>query len=126
MRKALTSLLAIQAGITLAVAAGFYVYQGLAAAAAVFYGGGIALGVSVLLALRLARAARPGAGVAGLYLGAIERLIFVAAAFAAGIAALKLAPLPLLAGFAGAEIGYFLAAGLVRGERLNTGSTDGD
>lgn len=115
MRKALTSLLAIQAGITLAVAAGFYVYRGLPGVGAVLYGGGIALGVSSLLAWRLARASRPGAGIAGLYLGALERFVFVAAAFAVGIAALKLAPLPLLAGFAGAEIGYFLAAGLLRG-----------
>lgn len=125
MRKALISLLAIQAGIMLAVAAGFYIYQGPPAAAAVLYGGGIALGVSGLLAMRLARAARPGAGVAGLYLGAFERMIFVAAAFAAGIAALKLAPLPLLAGFAGAEVGYFFAAGLQRGEQAGSERTNG-
>ncbi len=124
MRKAILSLLAIQAGITLAVATGFYVYQGVATVWAALYGGGIALGVSGLLAFRLVRASRPGAGVLGLYLGAVERLVFVAVAFAAGIAALGLTPIALLVGFGAAELGYFLAAGVLRGARAE-GSTDG-
>lgn len=122
MRKALISLLAIQAAVTLAVAAGFYVYQGLAGAAAAGYGGLIALAVSGLLAWRLSRASRPGAGVAGLFLGALERFVFVAAAFAVGIALLKLAPIALIAGFVGAELGYYVAAGVMK-DRL--GKTDG-
>lgn len=116
MRKALASLLAIQAGITLAIAAGFSVYQGLLAAAAVAYGGAIALAVSGLLAWRLYRAARPGATPLGLMIGPMERMVFVAAAFALAIAGLGLPPLPLIAGFAGAEMGYFLAAGVLRGK----------
>lgn len=123
MRKAILSLLAIQAGIALAVAAGFYVYQGGSAAGSALYGGAIAMGVSGLLAFRLARAARPGAGLAGLYLGAVERFIFVAVAFAAGIAAIGLPPMPMIAGFGIAELGYFLAAGMLRGERTDTKET---
>lgn len=122
MRKALVSLLAIQAGVTLAIAAGFCVYQGLLAAAGVAFGGAIALGVSSLLAWRLYRAARPGAMALGLMLGPVERMLFVAGAFALAIAGLGLPPLPLIVGFAGAEMGYFLAAGALRG---NTG-TQGD
>jgi len=125
MRKAIPSLLAIQAGITLAVAAGFYVYQGRTAVWAALYGGAVALGVSGLLAFRLVRASRPGAGVLGLYLGALERMVFVAAAFAAGIAALDLAPIPLLAGFGAAEFGYLLAAGTLRGGQEERGTKGG-
>ena len=116
MRKALKSLLAIQAGITLAIAAGFFVYQGLPAAAGVAFGGAVALGVSGLLAWRLYRTARPGASPWGLMIGTFERMAFVAAAFALAIAGLGLPPLPLVAGFAGAEMGYFLAAGMLRGQ----------
>jgi hypothetical protein len=116
MRKALVSLLAIQAGITLAIAAGFSVYQGLLSGAAVAFGGAIALGVSGLLAWRLYRAARPGAMPLGLMIGPVERMLFVAGAFALAIAGLGLPPLPLIVGFAGAEMGYFLAAGILRGK----------
>jgi F0F1-type ATP synthase assembly protein I len=78
MRKALISLLAIQAIVIVAIAAGFYLYSGqVLAAAAALYGGGVTLVVSVLLAWRMSRAARPGAGFAGLYIGALERMVFV-------------------------------------------------
>lgn len=125
MRKALTNLLAIQAGLTLAVAAGFYVYRGGFSAGSALCGGAIALVVTSLLAFRLARAARPGAGVLGLYLGTFERFLFIGAAFSFAIAALKLPPVPLLAGFVGAEIGYFFAAGMLRGDGTKSGRTDG-
>jgi ATP synthase protein I len=125
MRKALTNLLAIQAGLTLAVAAGFYVYRGGFSAVSAVYGGAIALVVTSMLAFRLARAARPGAGVLGLYLGTFERFLFIGAAFAFAIAVLKLLPVPLLAGFAGAEIGYFFAAAALRDGDTNSGRTDG-
>ena len=46
----------------------------------------------------------------GLYLGAMERFAFVAVAFAVGLGALGLAPVPLLAGFGGAQCAYFIAA----------------
>lgn len=111
MRSALFNLLAIQAVISLAIAAGFYAHRGTAGIAeAALYGGGTGLAVSALLGLRLLRAARPGAGVGGLYLGAIERFAFVAAAFAVGLGALGLAPIPLLVGFGGAQCAYFIAA----------------
>lgn len=113
--NALSSLLAIQAVMALAIAAGFYMYRGAGGAVAALYGGAIALVVSALLAFRLARAARPGAGMLGLYLSTFERFLFVGVAFGLGIGVLKLAAVPLLAGFMGAEVGYFLAAGAVRG-----------
>ncbi|MGH8294918.1 MAG: hypothetical protein ACRETZ_05360 [Steroidobacteraceae bacterium] len=111
LRTALFSLLAIQAAISVAIAVGFYAYRhtpGVAEAA--LFGGGTGLAVSALLGLRLLRAARPGAGVVGLYLGAMERFAFVIVAFAVGLGVLDLAPLPVLAGFAGAQCAYFIAA----------------
>lgn len=115
MRKALFSLLAIQAIVTLAIATGFFAYSGWWWASGALFGGGTGMAVSGLLALRLIRANRPGIGVGHLYLGALERFIFVGAAFAAGIAWLRLEPVALLAGFAGAELAYYVAASVYRG-----------
>ena len=114
MRKVLVSLLVIQAIVTLAVAGGFFAYAGVGMAVATLYGGAIGLVVSVLLAWRVNQASRPGAGAAGLYLGALERMVFVVAAFAVGLAIVKLAPLALIVGFIGAEFAYYIAAGLLR------------
>lgn len=109
--RALISVLTVQTALIFAIAVGFYVYQGeWGALWAVLYGGGIGLGISGLSAFRLAGAARPDASLAGLYVGAVERFIFVAAAFAVALAALKLAPVPLLTGFAGTQLAYFIAA----------------
>ncbi|HYW92867.1 MAG TPA: ATP synthase subunit I [Gammaproteobacteria bacterium] len=112
VRGALASLLAIQGVVALVIAAGFYVYGGPWSAAGVLYGGGVALAVSALLAFRLARASRPGASMAGLYLSAFERFFFVGGAIALGLTVVDLSAVPLLAGFAGAEAGYFIAAGV--------------
>ncbi|MGH7087241.1 MAG: hypothetical protein ACREFN_19910, partial [Acetobacteraceae bacterium] len=106
---------------------GFYAYRGTpGVAAAALFGGGIGLAVSALLGLRLLRAARPGAGVAGLYLGAMERFAFVAVAFAVGLGVLDLAPVPVLAGFGGAQCAYFIAAKWVHvSEPIPSGSEHG-
>lgn len=108
------SLWAIQAIVTLAVAGGFFACMGLGAALAALYGGATGMVVSTLLAWRMSRASRPGAGVAGLYLSALERMVFVAAAFVLAFVVLKLQPLGLIAGFIGAELAYYIAAGLLR------------
>ncbi len=114
MRKILVSLLVIQAIATLAAAVGFYVYAGLDAGIAALYGGAMALAVALLLAWRMSRASRPHASAAGLYLGALERMVFVIAAFVVGVALLKLYPPALIVGFIGAEIAYYIAAVLLR------------
>ncbi|MGH8161843.1 MAG: ATP synthase subunit I, partial [Gammaproteobacteria bacterium] len=115
MRKVLLRLLAIQSAATLAIAIGFYLAFGsLLTAGAVFYGGATAIVVSLLLALRVGRASQPGASAAGLYLGAMERMVFVAAAFIVAIAVLRLVPIAVIAGFIGAEIAYYIAASFFR------------
>lgn len=112
LRRTLTRLLATQILVTLAVAVGFYAMAPARLAVwSALYGGATAMIVSSLLAWRVNRASRPGAGVAGLYLSTLERMAFVAAAFVLALAVLELAPLALIAGFAGAEVAYYLTAG---------------
>jgi ATP synthase protein I len=53
-----------------------------------------------------------------LYFGAVQRFVLVLALLAVGMGYLKLAPLPLLASFAIAQLAYALAAG-----RQATGTT---
>lgn len=105
---------------TFGIAAGFYVYQGSAAAGlAALYGGGIGLVATGLFIFRLIGASRPGSGVGGLFLGPIERMLVVGAGFALGFAILNLQPVPTLVGFAGVELAYLLVANVLRGS-LNT------
>lgn len=115
MRKVLLRLLAIQGAVTLAIAIGFYMaYSSPLAAGSVLYGGMMAAVLSLLLAWRVARASRPGANAAFLYLSVLERMVFVAGAFVLAIVVLRLVPLALIAGFVGAEIAYYMAAGVLR------------
>lgn len=82
------------------------------AALAALYGGGI----SLLAAWRLARslnAATPGADIQAaraslrLYAGAAERFLVSGLLLALGIAAFRLPPLALIAGFGIAQLGFF-------------------
>jgi F0F1-type ATP synthase assembly protein I len=115
MRKVLLRLLAIQGAVTLAIAIGFYIgFASPLAAGSVLYGGAMAAITSLLLAWRVARASRPDAHPAGLYLSLLERMIFVAAAFVLAIVVLRLIPLALIAGFMGAYLAYYMAAGMLR------------
>jgi ATP synthase protein I len=84
------------------------------AALAALYGGGIALGNTLLSARRVARAARvldrdPGADVRSLYFGAVERFVFVLLTMALGMGWLRLSPPMLLLGFALAHLAYPVA-----------------
>lgn len=114
MRKIVARLLVIQSVVTLAVAAGFYLLTPVPLGAwSVLYGGVMAMIAASLLAWRVARASRPGAGTAGLYLSMFERMAFIVAAFVVALAVLELEPVALIAGFVGAEIAYYLTAGSV-------------
>lgn len=116
MSKALSRLLAFQAGLTLVLAAGFYMYQGPMWAVTALYGGVTAMVVSALLAFRLAHTNQSGASMFWLFMSTFERFAFVGGAFVVGVVVLKLPVIPLLVGFIGAEIGYFfLATGFIRG-----------
>jgi ATP synthase protein I len=100
-----------QVVLTLASAVFFYFQQGQAAAEAALYGGGMAL-FNVWLAQRRVRTAArvamqaPGEEIKVLYAGAVLRFVFTLGFFIAGMSVLKLPPLPLVAGFALAHLGY--------------------
>ncbi|HET8700580.1 MAG TPA: ATP synthase subunit I [Nitrococcus sp.] len=104
--------------------AGIFLLNGLPAAISAFYGGGVALASSTLLgrSLRAAGATAqhaPKQGVWMLYFGAVQRFLLVLALLGIGMGMFKLSPLPLIAGFAGAQMA-FLIGGLGRAASFST------
>jgi ATP synthase protein I len=101
----------IQLALTLAMIGGFYYYQGQESAEAALYGGCMALFNTwlaqrrVRFAAEIAKAA-PGRELTMIYIGAVERFIFTLIFFVAGMAWLKLEPIPLLAAFGIAQMAY--------------------
>mgnify|MGYP000318306376 CR=1 FL=1 len=103
--------LVAQAVLTLALAVGFGLVQGKAELLAALYGGLITLLITGWLAWRLRRltAQTQGAGVAMIYSSAAVRYGVAALMVGAGVGALRLAPLPLLASFAVTQFGFLAA-----------------
>lgn len=104
------ALLTAQLVVVVALVAAFAVAGEPAAAQGAAYGGATALlsawvlGRTVRRAAMLARKA-PGSETSALYIGAVLRFVAVLVLFAAGMGALGLAPVPILAGFAAAQLG---------------------
>ena len=108
-----------QAALALAAAAAFLVFRDAAAAGGALAGSGIALVLTALHARRVRLAARatksrPGAETLVLGIGVFERFAVAAGLFALGIGYWKLAPAPMIAGFAVCQVGWFLAGSLHR------------
>lgn len=107
------SLLIIQASLVLiGVAVSFY-YLGEAGILPAAYGGTVAIANTILLSRRLDVAGEmakdnPEGGVLTLYLGVIQRFVFVLVMFGVGMGVLKLLPQPLLGTFAVAQIAFML------------------
>jgi len=107
------SLLIIQASLVLlGVAVSFYYYgdDGLLPA---IYGGAVAIANTILLSRRLDSAGamakdNPQGGVLTLYLGVVQRFVFVLVMFGVGMGVLKLLPPPMLGTFAVAQIAFML------------------
>lgn len=102
----------IQACLVVGIA-GIFLLNGLEAALSAFYGGGLALASSVLLgrSLRAAGAAAqraPKQGVWMLYFGAVQRFVLVLTLLAVGMGVFGLPPLPLIVGFAGAQVAFLI------------------
>lgn len=81
---------------------------------AVGYGGLISVVSALLLGLGVKRATEgallnPAKSTVILYAGAAQRFVLVLAAFAVGLAVLKLYPLGLFAGFVAAQLAYLLS-----------------
>lgn len=105
--------------------AGVFLLNGHSAALAALYGGGIALASSTLLGRSLRAAGEtaqhaPQQGIWLLYFGAVQRFLLVLALFALGMGVFGLPPLPLIVGFAGAQVA-FLIGGI---GRTSSSSTD--
>lgn len=97
------------------VALGFLIGKTDWAAASAAYGGLISVVLAFLLGRGVARATDAAAesrtkSMLILYLGAALRFVLVLALFAAGLGLLKLDPLPVVAGFLGAQLVYIFGA----------------
>ncbi|HIQ14385.1 MAG TPA: ATP synthase subunit I [Leucothrix sp.] len=107
------SLLIIQAVLVLVgVAVSFYFLRSEGLLPATF-GGAVAVVNSILLSRRLESAGEmakenPEGGVLSLYLGVIQRFVFVLVMFAVGMGVLKLQPPPMLGTFALAQLAFML------------------
>jgi ATP synthase protein I len=106
-----SKMLAAQALITAIMGLAFYAYQGQLAAQAALYGGGIVM-FNVWMTSRRMRTATeiakmaPGKEVLIFYLAAILRFVFTLGFFILGMGWLQLPPIPMLAAFAVAHLGY--------------------
>ena len=108
-----------QAALALVAAVAFLAFRDATAAGGALAGSGIALALTALHArrVRLANRAvlkRPGSELLVLGIGVFERFAVAAALFALGIGYWKLAPVPMIAGFAVCQVGWFLAGSLHR------------
>jgi len=112
MHSGLRNVVLAQLFLTAAAIIAAFLWRGQFAALSALYGGAIVVANSALLAWRVRRTAHlEGNSVAlSMYMGAAQRFVFAAVAFALGIGWLKLDPLPMIAAFAIAQFGYAIAA----------------
>jgi len=97
------------------IAIGFLIGVGAAQGRSALYGGMVAVTLTVLLSRGVRRAevsaARdPQKSMVILYVGAVQRFVLALAAFALGLAVLKLEPMAVFIGFAAAQFSYLINA----------------
>ncbi|MEE9352398.1 MAG: ATP synthase subunit I [Thiotrichaceae bacterium] len=107
------SLIIIQIILILVSATAFVYYMGEVAMWGSLFGGAVAIVNTLLLSWRLESAAgmaddNPDGGVLTLYLGVIQRFIFVLVMFGVGMGVLKLNPPAMLGTFALAQLAYMI------------------
>lgn len=112
MRKAIFLL---QAGLVLIGVGVAFFLAGQTGGLAALYGGGVALINTWMLGRRVQRADDVVAdnaqrGMIMLYISAVARFVFIVVALAVGLGGLKLAPLPLVATFVGAQAAFMVAS----------------
>ena len=103
--------IALQVGVSVLIAAAFFMAKGEGEAYSAFYGGLISVAVAFLLGRGVVRAADVARqdhkkSMLILYLGAVQRFTLVLVLFGIGLKALGLAFVPMIAGFAGAQLAY--------------------
>ncbi|AOV18311.1 hypothetical protein BJI67_15670 [Acidihalobacter aeolianus] len=108
-----SAILMLQTGLVL-IGVGLAAYiEGQKGIPAAFYGGAVALANTLMLVRRIGRveatvSTNAQREMAQLYISAVLRFVFVLAALAFGLGFLKLAPLPLIGTFVGAQAAYML------------------
>lgn len=110
------TLIAVQGALIGACILFAWSYGGREAAVAAGYGGGVALASAWLLARGVSRAGELAKtnlrySAYSLYFGALQRFVLVLVGLAIGLGVIRLAPIPLLASFGIAQLGYLIAAG---------------
>jgi len=111
INDATRKLIALQVGVAAVIAAAFFMARGQGEALATFYGGMISIVIAFFLGRGVARAAEGARqdhkkSMLILYLGAVQRFVIVLVLFGIGLKGLSLAFLPMIAGFAGAQLAY--------------------
>ena len=119
LRQGVRRVLLSQAVLTLLTGAAFFFSLGSGAALAALYGGVIALIGTWLLGKRVQRTPEtPAQGYTGgqlaLYAGVLPRFIVTLVLLGIGIGGLKLFPMPLIAAFAVAQLGFLVTFASVR------------
>ena len=107
------SLIIIQITLILVSATAFAYYMGEVTVLSSLFGGAVAIVNTLLLSRRLNTAAEmadenPDGGILVLYLGVIQRFIFVLVMFGIGMRLLKLTPPAMLGTFALAQVAYMI------------------
>lgn len=111
IHDAARKLILLQVGVSTVIAAAFFMAKGQGEALAAIYGGVISIIIAFLLGRGVVRAAEAARqdhkkSMLILYLGAVQRFVLVLVLFGIGLKGLGLAFLPMLAGFAGAQLAY--------------------
>jgi len=103
--------LALQVGASVLIAAAFFMGKGQVEAYSAFYGGMISAVIALLLGRGVARASETARhdhkkSMLILYIGAVQRFVIVLVLFGVGMKALKLSFIPLIIGFACAQLAH--------------------
>ena len=113
INDAARKLILLQVGVSVVIAVAFFMAMGQREAMAAFYGGVISIVIAFLLGRGVVRAAEAARqdhkkSMLILYVGALQRFILVLVLFGIGLKGFGLPFVPMIAGFAGAQLAYLI------------------
>lgn len=113
INDAARKLILLQVGVSVVIAVAFFMAMGQGEALAAFYGGVISIVIAFLLGRGVVRAAEAARqdhkkSMLILYVGALQRFILVLVLFGIGLKGLGLPFIPMIVGFAGAQLAYLI------------------
>lgn len=113
--KSTRGLVSMQFGIGLITSGVFAFTAGLPEALAALYGMALSMATAALLGRKVAKAGEQSQenqkhGAVTLYIGAVQRFVFVLAFLALGMGVLKLAALPIMVGFALTQLAFVIGS----------------